>query len=128
MRAIALIALTLLAVVSVFHLALALGAPWGSASWGGRHEGVLPPRLRWASAFAGLVVYPWIIFLVADAGGVVEIDLVDREVEVVILWTLTILFALGTLANLASPSRVEKLWAPVAGGIAMCCGLLAYGL
>ena len=128
MRAIALVALTLLAVTSVFQLALALGAPWGSASWGGRHIGVLPARLRWASAFAGLVVYPWIMFLVAEAGDVVEVDVVDREVGVVILWALTILFALGALANLVSSSRVEKLWAPVAGVIAMCCGLLASGL
>ena len=128
MRSIALIALTLLAVVSVFQLALALGAPWGSASWGGRHAGVLPQRLRWASALAGLVVYPWIIFLVAEVADVVDFDVVDKEVGVVILWALTVLFALGALANLVSPSRVERLWAPVAGGIAVCCGFLASGL
>lgn len=64
----------------------------------------------------------------ADAGQVVDVDLVDRDVGVVVLWTLTALFALGALANLVSPSRIEKLWTPVAGAIAVCSGLLASGL
>ena len=89
---------------------------------------MLPARLRSASAFAGLVVYPWMMVLVADAAEILDFDLVDRDVGVVILWTLTALFALGALANLTSPSKVEKLWTPVAGAIAACCGLLASGL
>lgn len=128
MQALALIASLLLLVTLVFQLALAVGAPWGSAAWGGRHPGVLPPRLRWASAFAGLIVYPWITVLVVDAGELIELNLVDRDTGVTILWVLTGLFSLGALANLASRSRIEKLWTPVAAGIAVCCGLLAAGL
>lgn len=128
MQSIALAASLLLLVTLIFQLALAIGAPWGSAAWGGRYSGVLPRRLRWASAFAGLIVYPWIILLVADAGELIDLNLVDRDVGVLVLWVLTGLFSLGALANLASRSRIEKLWAPVAAGVAVCCGLLAAGL
>jgi hypothetical protein len=55
------VAVGLLVVVAVFQLALALGAPFGKAAWGGAHDGVLPPRLRAASAFVGLVVYSAVI-------------------------------------------------------------------
>ncbi|MCI0679398.1 MAG: hypothetical protein L0Z63_10210 [Actinobacteria bacterium] len=52
------IAVVLLGVVTLFQLALAAGAPWGVAAWGGRHPGVLPTRLRIASVVVALVVYP----------------------------------------------------------------------
>lgn len=128
METIALVASTLLLITMLFQLALAAGAPWGSAAWGGRKPGVLTPGLRSASAFAGLVVYPWITLLVMDAGRLVDLNLVDRSAGAVILWVLTGLFGLGALANAASPSKVEKFWAPVAGGIALCCGILAAGI
>lgn len=128
MEALALIAALLLALISIFQLALAAGAPWGAASWGGRHSGVLPKRLRLASAFAGLIVYPWIILLVVDAAQLLDLGLGDRDTRVVVLWVLTGLFSLGALANLASRSRIEKLWAPVAAGVAVCCGVLASSL
>ena len=35
--------------VAGFQIALALGAPWGRAAWGGAHEGRLPGKLRVAS-------------------------------------------------------------------------------
>ena len=41
-----------LAVVAAFQVALAAGAPWGRAAWGGQHQGRLPARLRIASAVA----------------------------------------------------------------------------
>ncbi len=124
----ALVASALLLITMVFQLALAAGAPWGSAAWGGRKPGVLTPGMRVASAFAGLVVYPWITLLVLDAGQLADLNLVDRSAGVAILWVLTGLFGLGAVANLASPSKVEKIWAPVAAGIALCCGLLAASL
>ncbi len=128
MKAVALVASALLAIVTTFQLALAAGAPWAAAAWGGRHQGVLPPRLRLASAFAGLVVYPWITLLVIDAGDLVDLNLMDRDVAEPILWVLTGLFGLGALANLASASRIERIWAPIAAGIAVCCVILAVGV
>ncbi|HET9880007.1 MAG TPA: hypothetical protein VFQ81_11990 [Candidatus Limnocylindria bacterium] len=50
----AVIGTVLLAVIAMFQLALAAGAPLGAMAWGGGHPGVLPPRLRVASAVVGV--------------------------------------------------------------------------
>ncbi len=41
--------------LAFFQLALATGAPWGRASYGGAHSGVLPDHLRVVSAAATLL-------------------------------------------------------------------------
>lgn len=125
MEAAAVIAVVLLGALAVFQVALALGAPAGAAAWGGTHPGVLPTRLRVASAVAGVVVYPLIGLLILDSGGVVDIG---WQVSQWWLWALAVLFLLGTLANAASRSKVERLWAPVSLGIAVCCGVIAIGM
>ena len=44
-----------LAGLAAFQAALAIGTPWGRASYGGAHIGVLPSRLRVVSAGAALL-------------------------------------------------------------------------
>lgn len=120
---IALAAIALLAVITVFQIALALGAPWGAAAWGGKHPGVLPRKLRLASGIVAVVVYPLLAMIILAAAGKMPIELpFDERIA---LWVLAGFFALGALANLASRSRVERRWAPVAAGLAICCALLA---
>ena len=118
------VAVGLLVVVAVFQLALALGAPFGKAAWGGVHDGVLPARLRAASAFVGLVVYPAVIAVVLSASGVIDADLVPGR-GAVTMWVLTAIFLLGAMANAVSRSRVERWWALVSLTIALCCGAVA---
>lgn len=119
----AVIATALLVVIAVFQLALAGGAPLGAAAWGGRHERTLPRGLRVASAIAGVVVYPAIVTLVLASADVVEVPGVGAGRTAT--WILTAFFGLGTLANAASPSKPERLWAPVSLLIAICCGVIA---
>jgi hypothetical protein len=106
----AVLAVVLVAIVAIFQLALALGAPLGRAAWGGRNEGVLPMRLRIASGLAAIVVYPLIaLYVLASA------DLIDLEwlpTAVTGMWVLNGFFTLGTVANLASRSKIERIWAP----------------
>ena len=113
-----------LGVVEVFQIALSFGAPLGKASWGGQHEGVLPTRLRIASGVAALVVYPLIVLFVLVASGLVGTSLTEGTRRVG-MWVLTALFALGTLANFASRSKIERIWGLVTLGLAVCCGLIA---
>jgi FtsH-binding integral membrane protein len=124
MRIAAIVAVALLAVVTVFQIALALGAPLGQAAWGGRHPGVLPTRLRVASGVAAVVVYPLIMVVVLAAAGLIGGDWLPGTGQVV-MWALTGLFALGALMNLVSRSKAERLWGPVVGVIAVCCAILA---
>lgn len=123
----AIIAVILLTVVALFQVALALGAPLGYAAWGGRHQGVLPMRLRIASAAAGLVIYPLIIVLVLAAAGLISADWLPVDAAAV-MWGLAVFLALGALANFASRSPRERFWGPVALAIAVCCGVIAAGI
>lgn len=127
MRVAGITAVALLAVVEVFQIALALGAPFGKASWGGRHEGVLPARLRIASAIAAVVAYPLIIFFVLAAAGLIDTSLSEGTRRVG-MWALTALLALGAVANFVSRSKIERIWGPVSLGAAVCCGLIAAGI
>ena len=98
--------------VGVFQVALAAGAPWGAAAWGGAHPGVLPENLRVASAVSA-VVY-------AALGAVCATGLVGSTARRRILTGASGLMAVGTVMNLASPSLVEKaLWSPVAATLAV---------
>jgi hypothetical protein len=64
MEAVGIIAAALLGVTALFQISLAGGAPWGAASWGGRHPGKLPPSYRIASGVVGVLFYP-VVALVA---------------------------------------------------------------
>lgn len=115
----------LIGVLTVFQIALALGAPAGAAAWGGSYPGVLPTRLRVASAVVGVFFYPPLALLILDSGGVIDIG---WDVSPLWLWILTGLFLLGTLANAASRSKVERIWAPVSLVLAICCAVIAAGM
>jgi hypothetical protein len=92
--------------VAAFQLCLAAGAPWGAAAWGGQHPGVLPSRLRRASAVSA----------VALAGMAV---VAAQEVWPPDPWRRRALrgaaayLTVGVVANAASRSPVERaIWTP----------------
>ena len=125
MEAAAVIAAVLIGVLTVFQMTLALGAPAGAAAWGGAHSGVLPIRLRVASAVVGVSIYLPIALLLLDSGGVIDLG---WDVSPLWLWVLTGLFLLGALANAVSRSKAERVWAPVSLAIAICCAVIARGM
>ena len=127
METAAIVATALMGIVAVFQLALALGAPAGFAAWGGWHEGVLPTRLRFASGFVGLIVYPALMVYVLATAGVIEATWVPSRGRLG-MWILTAVFTLGGFANLASRSRRERWWAIVAFAIAVCTAIVALSL
>ena len=127
MKIAAVVAVCLLAVVVLFQVALALGAPYGRAAWGGRHEGTLPSRLRIASGIAAILIYPLIVVTVLEASRLTNWDVLPWD-SGSLMWVLTGLFSLGGLANLVSRSPVERYWAPVSLAIAICCAIIADSL
>lgn len=103
-----------------FQLLLALGAPWGGAAYGGFHEGVLPPRLRIASA-ASAVVLIVAALVVLGRGGYWGATLPSGIFHWG-TWLLVALITLSALANFASSSNWERfLWGPVALLLAFLC-------
>jgi hypothetical protein len=121
-----LIAGALMVILIAFQLALALGAPLGAAAWGGQNPGVLPGRLRVASAFVALVVYPVILAAILAAAGLIGDDWLPID-PAIACWILAGFFALGALVNALSRSPAERIWALVSGSLAACCVLIALG-
>jgi hypothetical protein len=119
-----LVAAALLVILIGFQIVLGVGAPLGAAAWGGQNPGVLPTRLRLASAFVGLVVYPVILAVILAAAGIID----DRWLPIdptVACWILAAFFTLGTLVNAVSRSAPERIWAVVSGALAVCCLFIA---
>jgi hypothetical protein len=107
-------------VIAGFQLALALGAPWGRAAWGGKNPGRLPSSLRRASAVSAVV---WLIapIVVLDRAGMPVVDLPDVIAQVG-TWAVVAVSFLGALVNFASSSPYERFgWGP----FALILGLLS---
>lgn len=100
------VGVTLLVGIACFQAALALGAPWGRASYGGRKP-VLPAGLRIASAVAA-VVWALVALVVARrAGASTGAPLPDATLPVaarVAAGPLT----LGIVMHAISRSRIER--------------------
>lgn len=84
----------------LFQVALAAGAPWGAAAWGGAHDGVLPPALRAGSAVAALV---WAGVAAVAAGRL--LGPVGRRR---LLLGAAVYTTVGIVMNAASPSGLER--------------------
>lgn len=123
----AILAVVLLVAVAAFQVALAFGAPWGAAAWGGQNPGVLGRKLRIASGVAGILVYPLIIALVLASAGLIDDEWLPVD-GTVIMWVLAGLLGVGAIMNFASRSRTERNWGAVALTIALCCLVIALGV
>src|SRR5918999_1371585 len=98
--------------IAAFQLALALGAPFGRAAWGGAHE-YLPTGLRIASAFSvGFWVLAALIVLGRAGYQVAPLPPIFTRWGT---WILVGVLPLGALMKFASPSNWKRfLWGPVA--------------
>jgi hypothetical protein len=103
----------LITLVVAFQVALAAGAPWGAAAFGGRFvqsEGRLTPRYRVNSAVAALALTgaAWLILV---AGSVIGRGPVPEKVLTATMWALAAIFALNALGNLFGRHPVERFGA-----------------
>ena len=102
----------LTAVVILFQLALAAGAPWGSYAMGGAFPGTYPPPMRVAALAQGAILGGVALIVLARAGLVLP---GWRRVSRWLVWVVVVLLAVGVVLNLITPSGMERLiWAPVA--------------
>jgi hypothetical protein len=122
MSALALAVAALFAGLVLFQAALAAGAPIGHLAWGGRHSGVLPRRLRLASAASIAIAVAGVVAALAAGGW---LGWPRPATARVVLLGLAALFALSLAGNLASSSPAERrLGVPLAGGLLLGCAAL----
>lgn len=95
-----------LVALGAFHTALALGAPWGRAAYGGTRHGSLPNHLRAISGVASLAYGSSAALMVRGTG--------SPRARSRAYTALSMLMGIGTIANGASRSPVERaIWTPV---------------
>jgi hypothetical protein len=112
-----------LAGIACFQVALALGAPWGQAAWGGEQTR-LPPDLRVGSTVSAVVLAQAALVVLARAGHWAP----ARAVSVLrwATWALVPILALSALGNFASTSRWENyLMGPLALLLSLLCLVVA---
>jgi hypothetical protein len=111
-------------VIASFQVALALGAPFGRAAYGGAHEGQLPTALRISSAVAVGVWVLAALTVLARAG--LRVVPLPRPVVRGGLWVFVVLLFVGAAMNFASPSGWERYgWGPLALGLGVICLFVA---
>ena len=98
--------------LSLFQIALALGAKWGEFAYGGSNKGQLPKNLRITSVFSSFVALALAGHYLAEIG--IFQSLLDIEGRVIANWAFFGLLAIGTILNNISRSASErKLWGPI---------------
>lgn len=111
--------------IIAFQVALAAGAPWGRASFGGQHAGVLPTRYRASSAVAAVVWALVALCVARDAGIPVWAPLPDPVLPLV-SWVAAGLAAVSVVLNAITRSSVERaIWLPVSVLLLLATGLVA---
>ena len=110
-------------VVASFQVAVAFGAPFGAAAFGGAHVGTLPPAFRVISAVAAGF---WVLAALhaLSRGGITR--RFRRLGNWRVTWALAGVTAVGALMNAASSSPWERFgWAPYTLALAVLSLILA---
>lgn len=118
-----LIAVMTLGLLSVFQIALALGAPIGQFAWGGKHK-VLPLNLR-VGSISSLVIYLGIIVCLLSKSNTYQIIPLGTFLNVLV-WIIFAYFVLGVFMNAISRSKRERYtMTPIVILLASCALIIA---
>lgn len=97
-------------IVILFQLGLAAGMPWGAASMGGKYPGKYPPKMRLVAIVNAVILGGMLVIAWVRAGRVFP-EL--QSISSVGIWVMVVFFALGTVMNAITPSKIERIWVPV---------------
>jgi hypothetical protein len=99
------------AIAVLFQLALALGAPWGEYTMGGRFPGKLPPKMRAAAVIQIVVLFVMAsIVLIRSGLALSRFNSIGKTG----IWFVIAFFILGSILNLSTPGKGERaIWGPV---------------
>lgn len=111
------------AVIVIFQLALALGAPWGEMAMGGKFPGRFPPKMR-VAAIVQIVLLQLVAIIV-----LVRAELLFGEYYEIsrsAVWFVVALFVVSSIMNIITPSKKERMmWAPIAIILLICSLIVA---
>jgi hypothetical protein len=93
-------------VIAIFQLALALGAPLGEYTMGGKFPGKLPNKMR-AAALVQILILLFFVFIVTSKAGIAFEQYYGFGR--IGIWFIVAFFIFGSIVNLSSPSKKEKL-------------------
>ena len=97
--------------VIIFQGCLAAGVPWGKASMGGKYPGKYPPKMR-IVAFMNMIVLGFFAAVVLSQAELWFPQL--QSISSIGIWVVAVFFLFGTIMNTITPSKIERIWAPVA--------------
>jgi hypothetical protein len=111
------------AVVVLFQIALALGAPWGAYAMGGAFPGRFPPRLRVAAVVQAILLVVFAAVVLSFAGLALP---GWTQTASWLIWLVIAFNAIAAVLNTITRSVVERrLWAPVTYVMLACSVLVA---
>lgn len=106
-----LIFLLIILVVILFQVALVCGAPWGEYTMGGKFSGKLPLKIRVVVLFQIFILILFAFIVLAKTKLALE---QYHSFGRIGIWFVVGFFILGSILNLATPSKKERnLWGPV---------------
>jgi hypothetical protein len=112
------------AFLAVFQAALAVGAPWGHAAWGGENAH-LSTSQRVASAVA-VTIYVAAALIVLGRAGIIWRARSNAALFRWGTWFFAVAMAIGAVPNFASQSRWENfIFGPLALVLAALCTVVA---
>ena len=98
-------------IVMIFQGCLALGLPWGQASMGGKYPGKYPPKMK-AVAIINMLVLGLFAAIVLSKADLIFPQL--KSISEIGIWLVVVFMLVGTVLNTITPSKIERIWAPVA--------------
>ncbi len=116
------IAVSLIVIVILFQLLLAAGVPWSKASMGGKYPGKYPTKMRFIAIINALILLFFIAIILAESG--FDFDSL-KSISGIGIWVVTAFFLISTVMNSITPSKIERIWAPVSFITFIACLIVA---
>lgn len=100
----------LITIIILFQIALSLGAPWGSASMGGKFPGVYPTKMRFVAVINAFILFGILSIALSHTN---TYFLFLNPISTIGIWFVVAFFIFETIINMITPSKIERIWAPV---------------
>lgn len=110
------------AVVISFYLALIFGMPWGAAAMGGKYPGKFPIHMRVISMMNILVMVALNVVVLSRANLMFHYFYKFSKSAI---WGVVLFYLIGSILNTITPSKIERIWAPVAVSLLLTSYMIA---